>query len=337
MPGKKNTPTINGMDAIRAQVNRVGMVKYMARHCASHYALAVRSAPPHNPRRLRMRDIGRRRSNTVKHIDWDDAYANAAHIVDAAAYPPRWQALAQAWRQQALAAGHAHLDQAYGTAARQQLDWFCAQQHPRGLAVFVHGGYWRAFDRRSWSHLAAGALARGWAVALPSYTLAPEAFISDISREIAQAIAHLATRIDGPIALAGHSAGGHLVTRMVCAGSPLAESLRARITRVLSISGIHDLRPLQNTAMNLDLRLDDEQAQAESPALLRPNTQAHITAWVGSCERPVFIAQTDLLANIWGGLGADIRAVHAAHQHHFNVIEALGDPNSELVTAWLGT
>src|SRR3546814_5563195 len=54
---------------------------------------------------------------------------------------------------------------------------------PAGLAVFVHGGYWMAFDKSSWSHLAAGAVARGWAVALPSYTLCPEARISDRSEE----------------------------------------------------------------------------------------------------------------------------------------------------------
>ena len=44
--------------------------------------------------------------------------------------------------------------------------------------MFVHGGYWLRFDRDMWSHLAAGAVARGWACAIPSYTLAPEARIS---------------------------------------------------------------------------------------------------------------------------------------------------------------
>jgi hypothetical protein len=60
---------------------------------------------------------------------------------------------------------------------------------PQGLLVFVHGGYWLRFDREMWSHLAAGAVARGWACAIPSYTLAPEARISAMTQEIASVLA----------------------------------------------------------------------------------------------------------------------------------------------------
>ena len=35
--------------------------------------------------------------------------------------------------------------------------------------------------------------------------------------------------IAGPIHLTGHSAGGHLATRMISATSPLSEALRSRI------------------------------------------------------------------------------------------------------------
>ena len=33
------------------------------------------------------------------------------------------------------------------------------------VVVFVHGGYWMETNRDLWSHLASGALARGWASA----------------------------------------------------------------------------------------------------------------------------------------------------------------------------
>src|SRR5262245_20780462 len=110
-----------------------------------------------------------------------------------------------------------------------------------------------AFDKSSWSHLAAGALQRGWAVCLPSYTLAPAARIADIARQVAAAIRFAADRVEGPLRLAGHSAGGHLVTRMVCAESPLPDEFRSRIGHVVSISGVHDLRPLLRTKMNATL------------------------------------------------------------------------------------
>jgi arylformamidase len=179
-----------------------------------------------------------------------------------------WAPAAEAFR--AGLGQRARLDVAYGPAPRNRLDLFLPEEAPRGLAVFVHGGYWMAFDKSAWSHLAAGALAAGWAVALPSYTLAPEARLAGITQEIAAAIAHAATLVPGPIRLAGHSAGGHLVSRMACDGAPLDAAVRARLAHVLSISGVHDLRPLRATQMNGTLRIDAAEARAESPALLDP-------------------------------------------------------------------
>jgi acetyl esterase/lipase len=268
--------------------------------------------------------------------DWDDAYTNGAYIADGASYPAKWAAQAQAFRAEMSAAGRAELDLRYGPAPRATLDLVRPTCTAKGLAVFVHGGYWMAFDKSSWSHLAAGALQRGWAVCLPSYTLAPEARISEITRQVATAIRFAADRIAGPLRLAGHSAGGHLVTRMVCADSPLPDDLRGRIDHVVSISGVHDLRPLLRTKMNATLRLDDAEAAAESPALLRPMQNCSVTCWVGNAERPEFLRQTDLLANIWTGLGAEMRSAHAAGRHHFDVIEDLADSTSNLTEALLG-
>ena len=105
----------------------------------------------------------------------------------------------------------------YGDGARQKLDLFHPEGEAKGAVIFVHGGFWKAFDKSVWSHLAAGALDRGWAVVMPSYTLAPEARIGAMTREIEAAIGAVAEVVPGPIRLAGHSAGGHLVARMACA------------------------------------------------------------------------------------------------------------------------
>lgn len=269
-------------------------------------------------------------------LDWDDAYSNAAHIEGGELYPAKWAALAKAFRAEAAAAGQAELDLPYGAAEREKLDLFRPAGRAEGLAVFAHGGYWMAFDKSSWSHLAAGALERGWAVCIPSYTLAPQARISEISRQLATAVRFAADRVDGKLRLAGHSAGGHLVTRMVCADSPLPSSVADRIDRVVSISGLHDLRPLQRTQMNATLRLDEAEASAESPALHQPMKQCSVICWVGSNERPEFVRQSELLANIWTGLGGAMRCVHAAGRHHFDVIEDLADPTSELTEALIG-
>ena len=139
------------------------------------------------------------------------------------------------------------LNLSYGPHKRQAMEIFLPEGTPKGLVVFVHGGYWVSRDRSLWLHLAAGSVARGWAVAMPSYTLCPEVSIADITRQIASAIDFAADKIDGPIRIAGHSAGGHLVARMGCSDINLA--CVDRIERIVSISGVHDLRPLLKTEM----------------------------------------------------------------------------------------
>ena len=263
-------------------------------------------------------------------LNFDDAFSNSRYIEGAEQYPPRWAAEAAAFRRRLLACGRAELELSYGASERGRVDLFFPERAAKGLFVFVHGGYWMSFDKSSWSHLAAGALERGWAVAVPSYTLAPAARIAEITREVGRAIEFVASRIHEPLRLAGHSAGGHLVTRMICADSPLPEAVRARVEQVVSISGLHDLRPLLATAMNDTLRLDAAEATAESAALKWPATGAKIVCWVGSRERPEFLRQADLLANIWSGLGAAIRVVRAEGKHHFDVIDGLADSESEL-------
>jgi arylformamidase len=267
--------------------------------------------------------------------DWDDAYSNGANIARGDRWPEAWVKPAEAFRNTLLAAGRAKLDLAHGARPRNRFDLFLPEGAARGLVVFVHGGFWLQLDKSFWSHLAAGAVANGYAVAMPSYTLCPEVRIADIVKEVAAAIAEAATLVEGPMMLTGHSAGGHLVSRMVTATSPLAPQVQARIRNVVSISGVHDLRPLLATAMNERLALDEAEACAESPALLRPMPNARVTCWVGGNERAEFLRQNALLANIWTGLGATTAAVVEPDKHHFNIIDGLADPAHALTRTLL--
>jgi arylformamidase len=265
--------------------------------------------------------------------DWDDAYTNGAHIAQGDSYPARWMRAAQAFREGIGSIGSAKLDLPYGPLPRNRLDLFLPRSAPQGLFIFVHGGYWMRFDKSSWSHLVRGGLERGFAVALPSYTLCPEIRICGIVREIGTAISFAAKEVEGPLYLAGHSAGGHLVSRMIAQPAALPEDIRRRIAHVVSISGVHDLRPMMKTAMNATLKLDETEARSESPPLLDPMPGARLTCWVGAGERAEFIRQNTLLANVWRGLGAATASVVEDNRHHFNVIDGLADPRSPMTKA----
>lgn len=268
-------------------------------------------------------------------VEWEDAYANMSNIPGGDGWPDRWAGLASAFREKLSAVGRARLDLAYGEGARNRYDLFLPEATPKGLVAYVHGGYWVRFDKSSWSHLATGALAHGYAVAMPSYTLCPENSVSGITREVGAAIGHAAAAVDGPIFLTGHSAGGHLATRMISATSPLPAEVRGRIRNTVSISGVHDLRPLMRLALNQELKLGEAEAVAESPALLRPLEGAMLTCWVGAGERAEFIRQNALLANIWTGLGAVTATVEEADRHHFSVVDGLLDPDHPLTRTLL--
>lgn len=262
----------------------------------------------------------------------DAAYDNFNAIPDAAAYPEAWEDAAFDWRGVESAIGRAYLNQSYGAAERQKLDLFLPAGRPEGLLVFVHGGWWMKFDRTLWSHFAAGATARGWAVAMPSYTLAPQARISEITQEIAAAITYAAGRVAGPIALAGHSAGGHLVARMAMQDSPLAPEVGERIGHVMAISPLSDLRDLMDLTLNDTLRLDMAEAGAESPALHTPRAGLPVTVWVGGAELAAFHDHAKWLATAW-----DCDLVTAPNAHHFDVIDPLRDPESEMLTCLLSS
>ena len=260
----------------------------------------------------------------------DAAYNNRDFIPDADTYPLRWKAEADAFRDR-LGEG-ARLGLTYGTQPRDVFDLFLPPTAPRGTLVFVHGGYWRAFDRATWSAFAAGGLAAGCAVAMPSYTLAPEAGIARITTQIAAALSAIAAMTDGPIYLTGHSAGGHLVARMLNGDVALSPSVAERLATCTPISPLADLRPLIETVMNDDFGLDDDAARAESPALQDKTRKVPVHIWVGADERPAFLDQARLLSTAW-----DAPLTIAPGLHHFNVIDGLKDPGSPLMQTILGT
>ncbi|MBS0565576.1 MAG: alpha/beta hydrolase [Proteobacteria bacterium] len=260
---------------------------------------------------------------------FDDGFANSKYLADGKYFPSRWARKSAEFR--GATEGRSRLGLAYGPGERQWFDLFLPEGVPEGLMVFIHGGYWLECGPRDYSHLAAGALARGWAFALPAYTLAPAARIGAMTAEIAAALPAMAAEAAGPVVLTGHSAGGHLAARMACADGLADPGVIARLRLVLPISPLSDLRPLMETAMQADLKLDIAEARAESPALLprRPGCAVHV--WVGGDERPRFLDQARRLGNAWS-----CPVTVEPGRHHFNVIEGLESADSRLMRTLLG-
>ncbi|MDN5785964.1 alpha/beta hydrolase [Pseudorhodobacter sp.] len=256
-------------------------------------------------------------------MDMDRAYANGAFIPGGDGFLAHWASKAGVFRDEMGA--RARLGLEYGPEARHRFDLFLPEGEAKGCVTFIHGGYWLAGDHTLWSHLAAGVLARGWACAMPSYTLAPEARIAAMTQEMQRALGVIATHIPGPQVVTGHSAGGHLSARMGCT------DITATVARVVPISPLADLDELAQTQMQNVLHFDAAEIATESPArlTLRPNTQVHV--WVGGQERPAFLWQARLLSEHWA-----CPWTVAPGKHHFDVIDAMEDPRSQLTETLVG-
>ena len=87
--------------------------------------------------------------------------------------------------------------------------------------------------------------------------------------------------------------------------------------------------------MNEQLRIDDAEAKAESPALLEPVETVRLTCWVGGAERAEFVRQNALLANIWTGLGAATEVVVEPDKHHYSILDGLIEAEHPLTRALL--
>ncbi len=263
--------------------------------------------------------------------DWDAAYDNRKHVGDAEDIIACWAGLAADYRRSVADSNTAKFDITYGGKPREKFDLLVPENPPNGLVIFIHGGYWRALDKSCWSHFAPAFLSRQRALCIVGYSLAPDVKIRDITKQVSAAIIKAAGIIDGPIHLVGHSAGGHLVTRMMCSDSTFPDNVASRVKHVVSISGLFDLRQLLKTELNNTLRLDEEEAIAESPALQKPKLDCSLTCWVGGDELPEFLRQNELLTDSWNLPEDKYKTVCEPGKNHFTVVDTLADPQSALV------
>lgn len=239
-------------------------------------------------------------------MDLQAEYDNRARVPEHPAIIAGWARDAAAFR---AAWPDADLGLPYGPGERERLDLFrpgSGEAWP--AALFLHGGYWQALDRSFFSHMARGLLARGVAVAFPSYDLCPAVPLARIVGQMRAAAALLHRRTGGGarrILAAGHSAGGHLAAMLA---ATVAEDWRALgpglpsdlVRAALPISGVFELEPLLATTIGAGLRLTPEEARVLSPRLLSPPAGGvALHAAVGGGESGEFIRQSRDFAAAW--------------------------------------
>jgi pimeloyl-ACP methyl ester carboxylesterase len=236
----------------------------------------------------------------------DAAYNNSAAVANSGE-------IVAEWRRRSLSMRASGREISYGPKERNRIDLFEAAPGAP-LLVFIHGGYWQMREKELFSFLAAGPLAHGMSVALPGYTLAPEKRLDGIVAEIRAALDALGR----PLYVSGWSAGGHL-TAMVM-DHPLVRG-------GLAISGIYDLEPIRLCYLNEKLRLDEPEAQRNSPLRL-PKVEKPLVITYGTSELPELQRQSREFAAKLGH-----RLLPLEGHDHFTILEELAAPQGALTAA----
>jgi arylformamidase len=265
-------------------------------------------------------------------IDDEAEYNPRISVPDYAEIFARWAREAEDYRAETLKHNCAELGLSYGDTPRQFIDLFLPQTGADApLALFIHGGYWRAHDPSLYSHMARGLNGRGFAVAIAGYDLCPVVTVADIVEQIRRACVFLWARFGKRMLVYGHSAGGHLAAAMVAVDwqSLYAKAPADLVPVGYSISGLFDLTPLTALSINQDLRLSAEDARRLSPLFWPVAPGRALDAAVGNLETNAFKGQSAGLVQAWQGK-AETRYAEFPGDH-FTVIDALFDPANAMV------
>ena len=264
---------------------------------------------------------------TAINPDLDKLYDNRAAVPEHPEIFTRWRTQSASTR----ANLKCELNLAYGAHEKQTIDLFPAKAN-RGLAVFIHGGYWRALDKDDFSFIAEPLVAAGISVAMVNYRLCPEVTIADITEDCRQAIAWLVAKAgkygigSDRMMLLGHSAGAHLVAMLYATDWQKYEVLPYAFRGGVALSGVYDLGPLIETSVNKELKLDAASAKLLSPIHLKSTLTVPLDVVVGAAETTEFVRQAQLLHRWWQRVAATVESVPGAN--HFTIVDHFADPAS---------
>jgi arylformamidase len=256
----------------------------------------------------------------------DMAYDNTGAVADSQTYRARW------WEASAVirAEPESRLDLRYAVRPRATLDYFPSGAAHAPLFVFIHGGYWQRNEKEPFSFVVPGPRSRGINVAVPGYTLAPEARLVDIVAEIRQALTFLADCADelnfnpNSIYIGGWSAGGHLAALVVD---------HPAVRGAIPISGIFDLEPIALGVLNDKLRLTTDEIARLSPLRNPPGHSPPMRLFVGAAELPELKRQSEDYASVARGRGLPVTLTTLPGHHHFSILDELARPDGALTDA----
>ncbi|MGA2325174.1 MAG: alpha/beta hydrolase [Bryobacteraceae bacterium] len=227
-------------------------------------------------------------------------------------------------------------------APKHQLDLY-RPTHARNAPVllFIHGGAWRAGDRRQYIALGNRFAREGIVTAVMSYRLAPKnphpAQIQDVAAAFAWVARNIGKHGGDPkrIFVAGHSAGGHLAALLTLDQRYLRTyGLSSRDIRgTITLSGVYEVRG-EESVFGKDPRA---RKQASPLSYVKAGAPPFLIVY---CERdfPTLPAQARWFHRALRDAGVPAELVFIPGQGHISEIVHLGsdgDPTAQAILRFM--
>jgi arylformamidase len=160
-----------------------------------------------------------------------------------------------------------------------------------------------------------------------NYDLCPSVTLDDIVDEIREAVlycAHHAADFGAAarrLCLVGHSAGAHLVARMLAQDWAAAGLPANTITGAVALSGIYEPEVVLRLAVNTEIGLTAAMAARHDGLRRPPQSQVPVLIAVGGAEPAGWIGQSRAYHDVCVAAGLDVHWMCVEGANHFTLLE----------------
>jgi arylformamidase len=251
-------------------------------------------------------------------------YNNRLAVPDFADYLADWSQRSANYREKTKG----YLDLSYGESEREKLDIFPAATTSAPIHVFLHGGYWQALSKDSFSFIAEHINQQGECAIIVNYGLCPSVTVAEIIAQIQKSIRWILSNgaefgDTRQIQITGHSAGAHLLAKLLTTNWVEEGFADFPFQRLNALSGLYDLQPLVPTSINQALQLTAQKSKQVSPlfdGFPYQSNLVELSLLVGDLESDEYKKQSTQLIEAWE---SELRVQYQTipETHHFSILD----------------
>ncbi len=224
---------------------------------------------------------------------------------------------------------------AYGATPHEMLDIYATRNGNAPIAIFVHGGAWRAGHAKDSAYGAETFVRAGAHFLVPDFINVMESggdlmpMIEEVRRSVAWAARNAASFGGDPdrIYITGHSSGAHLGGCVLITDWEKDFGLpRDTVKGATLCSGMYDLKPARLSKRGDYVKFTDATEDALSTQRHLDRITCPVTVLHGTLETPEFQRQTREFAAALKAAGKPVRLIVAENYNHFEIGETLNNP-----------